>query len=41
MKCKFQWGVMKLITESLSAVDEISAFKTTWLSNQYVFSTLR
>ncbi|KYN10155.1 RNA polymerase II-associated protein 1 [Trachymyrmex cornetzi] len=36
-----KWGVMKLIAESLSAVDEISAFKTTWLSNQHVFLTLR
>ncbi|KYN44737.1 RNA polymerase II-associated protein 1 [Trachymyrmex septentrionalis] len=27
------WGVMKLIAESLSAVDEISAFKTTSSSN--------
>ncbi|KYQ57281.1 RNA polymerase II-associated protein 1 [Trachymyrmex zeteki] len=35
------WGVMKLIAESLSAIDEISAFKTTWLSNQHVFLTLR
>ncbi|XP_071631277.1 RNA polymerase II-associated protein 1 isoform X2 [Temnothorax longispinosus] len=35
------WGVMKLIAKSLSAVDEISAFKTTWLSNQHVFSNLR
>ncbi|XP_012059010.1 PREDICTED: RNA polymerase II-associated protein 1 [Atta cephalotes] len=35
------WGIMKLIAESLSAVDEISSFKTTWLSNQHVFLTLR
>lgn len=35
------WGDMKLIAESLSAADEISAFKTTWLSNPHVFSTLR
>ncbi|KAG5308240.1 RPAP1 protein, partial [Acromyrmex insinuator] len=35
------WGVMKLIAQSLSAVDEISAFKSTWLSNQHVFLSLR
>ncbi|XP_018394974.1 PREDICTED: RNA polymerase II-associated protein 1 isoform X2 [Cyphomyrmex costatus] len=35
------WSVMKLIAESLSAVDEMSAFKTTWLCNQHVFLTLR
>ncbi|EZA59089.1 RNA polymerase II-associated protein [Ooceraea biroi] len=36
-----KWGVMKLIATTLSVVDEISAFKTTWLSNQLIFSTLR
>ncbi|XP_012214990.2 RNA polymerase II-associated protein 1 [Linepithema humile] len=35
------WGVMKLIAETLSVVDEISEFRTTWLTNQSVFSTLR
>ncbi|XP_036147552.1 RNA polymerase II-associated protein 1 isoform X2 [Monomorium pharaonis] len=35
------WSVMKLIAVSLSAVDEISAFRTAWLSNQHVFLTLR
>ncbi|KAL0130866.1 hypothetical protein PUN28_002460 [Cardiocondyla obscurior] len=35
------WSVMKLIAKSLSAANEPSAFKTTWLSNPHVFSTLR
>ncbi|XP_032680594.1 RNA polymerase II-associated protein 1 isoform X2 [Odontomachus brunneus] len=35
------WGVMKLITETLSAVDDISALKTLWMRNQHLFSTFR
>ncbi|XP_029167973.1 RNA polymerase II-associated protein 1 [Nylanderia fulva] len=34
------WGAMKLIAETLSAVDEISAIETAWLSNKYIFSRL-
>ncbi|EFN89719.1 RNA polymerase II-associated protein 1 [Harpegnathos saltator] len=35
------WGVMKLISETLSAADEISVFRTTWIFNQHLFSTFR
>ncbi|XP_011643526.2 RNA polymerase II-associated protein 1-like [Pogonomyrmex barbatus] len=36
-----KWGVMKLITKCLSAVNDMSTFKTMWLANQQIFSTLR
>lgn len=38
---KFQFDVMRLIAETLSAVDEISAFETAWLSNKHIFSEFR
>lgn len=34
------WGAMKLIAVALSAVDEISAFKTAWLCNKHIFSRI-
>ncbi|KAM0733735.1 RNA polymerase II-associated protein 1 [Formica fusca] len=35
------WGVMKLMAETLCAVDDTSAFETTCIFNEHVFSRLR